>query len=828
MSPSSPEDGPSEPSGAPSASTTTSHEPLACATAINQSAPAQVEGLLRTVGRQRVSQPARSDGPWTEGSSPIAPGGEPSQPERPPRDSPRGRETSWKPSSPAGNPSDGDNASPGELLSLGQFESLPPFEMIEELHTIFFATQQHFLPIIHPSNYLRAFHSPPHMRPPLSLQYAIWTTASNGHPKYGCYHDALYRRARQYLESDELKGHGEHFITIAHAQAWALVATDEARCLMFTKASMSCAKSVRLAGMMGLHRLDDTHPDDVLPMAPMIAPARNWAELEERRRLFWGGFCIDSYASISAGWPTLIDITTHLPASDDAFHTGIEEKSFTLRDAFRGSSYSIFAGNVIICHVFTRLLKHAHRPLPDDCPQDPEFGRFWKRHRELDNMLSDGFLFLPEPFRLPRNVHNPTAVQANLNLHAAVICLHIAAREKADQFKLAGIRQASRTRALTAAQEIIDILRASKDVTMGYRGPLMALSLYFAASVYIAQAKDNLEDCNTANLEYIVECMNSTARHHAITQAYLRQLLLDIERNGIPVSVDHIRNNHADRNCNPGVPLIAQMRHTQVQSPLPGRLPLDAPVGTILKPDTASFNPCAPPNFTQSYYASDDLEGPASKRMRTSAGPAQVSASACSRSGRRRCRPSRDSAPDLFEYTGGGWSYTTKYMTNPAPTPLPPPHSRTSPPEAMAAAATFGFDIDDTATTTSPTATTTTTTTATANHSQHDVPDLGDLGDLNDLGIFDLDQPWSVTESLYALLDMSAVGDDLADPSAAGPSQAGSSSSGGGGGGGGGGGMNPWLNNAGAGAGGGSSSGGGGGGAWDTGGEWGAGGRGLV
>jgi hypothetical protein len=43
------------------------------------------------------------------------------------------------------------------------------------------------------------------MRPPMSLQYAIWTSASNGHPKYGCYHDALYRRARHYLESDEMK-----------------------------------------------------------------------------------------------------------------------------------------------------------------------------------------------------------------------------------------------------------------------------------------------------------------------------------------------------------------------------------------------------------------------------------------------------------------------------------------------------------------------------------------------------------------------------------------------------------------------------------------------
>lgn len=71
---------------------------------------------------------------------------------------------------------------------------------------------------------------------------------------------------------------------------------------------MSSARSVRLAGMMGLHRLDSELTEEEVPMAPMIAPPKSWAELEERRRVFWGGFCIDSYASVCVGWPTLIDI----------------------------------------------------------------------------------------------------------------------------------------------------------------------------------------------------------------------------------------------------------------------------------------------------------------------------------------------------------------------------------------------------------------------------------------------------------------------------------------------------------------------------------------
>lgn len=66
---------------------------------------------------------------------------------------------------------------------------------------------------------------------------------------------------------------------------------------------MSSAKAVKLMHMMGLHRLDDATGE----VAPTLAPPTSWADLEERRRVFWGAFCIDAHASISTGWPTLMD-----------------------------------------------------------------------------------------------------------------------------------------------------------------------------------------------------------------------------------------------------------------------------------------------------------------------------------------------------------------------------------------------------------------------------------------------------------------------------------------------------------------------------------------
>jgi hypothetical protein len=276
------------------------------------------------------------------------------------------------------------------------------------------------------------------------------------------------------------QGYGEHFVTLAHAQAWALDCTNEARSMHFTKAAMSSARCVRLVEMMGYHRLDDPNKEDN-PMSWTTDPPNDLIELEERRRVFWGVFCMDAHATISTGWPTLVDlsqVTTHLPCSEESFSTGTPEKTATLKAVLGGFQYSTFAATVVTCHVFTQLLKHIHRPLPDDSPEDYAGGKYWKRHRELDNTLSSSFMFLPERFRLPKYCRDPVAIYQNLNLHASVICLHNSACDKVDRFKLPGhIKQASRTRCLTAAYEIVNIMKMTSHVTTRYVSILVKCSL---------------------------------------------------------------------------------------------------------------------------------------------------------------------------------------------------------------------------------------------------------------------------------------------------------------------------------------------------------------
>ncbi|KAK0622873.1 hypothetical protein B0T14DRAFT_514669 [Immersiella caudata] len=534
-------------------------------------------------------------------------------------------------SSPSSDSPGSDDQPGGELFGLGRFESLPPHEMIEDLHAIYFETQQSFIPLIHRARYTQAFYATaPHVRPPMALQYAIWAIAANGHEKYSRYYDIFYRRARQYLENDELKGYGEHFVTLAHAQAWALVGTNEARTMHFTKAAMSSARCVRLVEMMGFHRLDDPSKDDN-PMAWITDPPKDLIELEERRRVFWGVFCMDAHATISTGWPTLVDlsqVTTHLPCTEESFNSGTPEKTATLKAVLGGFQYSTFAATVVTCHIFTQLLKHVHRPRPDDSPEDYAGGKYWKRHRELDNTLSSSFMFLPERFRLPKYCRDPVAIYQNLNLHASVICLHNSACDKVDKHKLPDhIKQASRMRCLTSAYEIVNIMKMTSNVTTRYKTPLVALSLYCAASVFIAQEKENPEKGDKESLAFLVSCMEAISRQHVITRAYLNHLILDMHHSGIDALVSFLNTCKVHSACGYNIPLLARSSASFGSQPQPP-LPLSRPHPPLGPNGKCGFDhgpektgcPSAAEKIVNHF---GDTDAPGSKRKRTS-GPSST------------------------------------------------------------------------------------------------------------------------------------------------------------------------------------------------------------
>lgn len=73
--------------------------------------------------------------------------------------------------------------------------------------------------------------------------------------------------------------------------------------MCLSRAWVSAGRCIRMVQMMNLHRLDSETQNP----KQMIAPPRDWLELEERRRTFWAAFCCDRYSCAGSGWPMAIE-----------------------------------------------------------------------------------------------------------------------------------------------------------------------------------------------------------------------------------------------------------------------------------------------------------------------------------------------------------------------------------------------------------------------------------------------------------------------------------------------------------------------------------------
>ncbi|PHH67803.1 hypothetical protein CDD80_502 [Ophiocordyceps camponoti-rufipedis] len=360
----------------------------------------------------------------------------------------------------------------------------------------------------------------------------MWTLACSISDKFSDLKHLFYQRARKYVEADYIKGYGEHMISIAHCQTHVLLACYEMKMMYFPRAWINTGSAVRLAQMIGLHRLDGSGLD----VKQCLPPPKDWTEREERRRTFWMTFCLDRYASIGTGWPMTIDerdIMTKLPASDEAFDMSKPEQTQTLPESLSPSGaakLSSYGGIVLMACLFGRNLVHLHRTDDGDLDHDLN-GPFWKRHRQMDGILLNTSLCLPPHLKLPSGLSDPNVVFTNMSIHTSAICLHQAAIFKADKNKLAAsVTAESKVRCITAANEIASIMRSISHVDLSAANPFISFCLYVAARVFVQYLKNRPDDSQaTDSLRFLLSAMNLLKRRNPLTESFLVQLDVDLE-----------------------------------------------------------------------------------------------------------------------------------------------------------------------------------------------------------------------------------------------------------------------------------------------------------
>ncbi|KAI4945929.1 hypothetical protein J4E91_007370 [Alternaria rosae] len=429
-----------------------------------------------------------------------------------------GRETSW------------------EMIGLGLEEPLPPQEIMDDLYQIYFSKIHLTLPVIHRPRFMAALNLSPQARPPVCLRYIMWTLAASITDKYEALQEHFYQRSRKYAQMDEMRGHGESTITLAHCQTWVLTATYEFRQMYFPRAWLSSGRGTRLAQMMQLHRLDGVGLD----VKQCLAPPKDWTEREERRRTFWLTFCIDRYASIGTGWPMTYDerdIMTNLPASEEAFERSKPMETGSLDQILNPNgvqNLQALGGIVLTAAMFGRNLLHLHRPMPDDNDDDIN-GGFWNRHRNIERILLQTSLSLPDNIRLPNGIAEPNVVFTNMCIHTSAICLHQAAIFKADKYRLpASVSNESKIRCVTAAAEIASIMRMISHMDLGSMNPFISFCIYVAARVFVQYLKTRPKDQQmTSSLQFLLQAMEALRRKNPLTESFLVQLDLDLEGAGL-------------------------------------------------------------------------------------------------------------------------------------------------------------------------------------------------------------------------------------------------------------------------------------------------------
>ncbi|KAF4414915.1 binuclear zinc transcription factor [Fusarium acutatum] len=408
------------------------------------------------------------------------------------------------------------------LLSTGTFEQRLPPEVLEYLTNSYFDKWHHVAPMLHQARYTMSLQLPPHMRPPMCLQYIVMAWGAEMGKTHRHLSFPFYQRARAYAAADEIK-------------TWCLMCYFEAHYLLFSRSSMSIARAIRIAQMLGLHRVDA----DDLESIYLMPPPQSWLEAEERRRTWWALYCSDRLVGGTTGLPVLIneqEISARLPASEAAFETGTEEITSLWTSTFRpeGQEFSAFARRALAASLFHQAFMTSDSAALDEDSGGSRTSMYWNRHREIDNNLVLLLQALPDDTKLPKQIRCRNATFVNVIIHMSIICLHRAAICKMKVLDLPqSMISRSRARLVCAAEEILGIFRMMSDVDENLKNSILTFSIYMVSQVVLEDLESEEENLSRQdNLDFILRLMILSAKtlHNPVTLSMAVQLAVEMSQ----------------------------------------------------------------------------------------------------------------------------------------------------------------------------------------------------------------------------------------------------------------------------------------------------------
>ncbi|KAM0444555.1 hypothetical protein ACHAQK_002048 [Fusarium lateritium] len=327
-------------------------------------------------------------------------------------------------------------------------------------------------------------------------------------------------------------------ISLAHCQAWVLISHFEAQHLWFSRASMSIARAIRLAQILGLHRLDGKNAAGLtLPLA------LDFTEEEERRQTFWVIFSTDRITSSTGGWPTMMDwrsIQTRLPTSIDYFLSSTPVATLTLKQALKQDM-------VVAVHLFNECFTFS-RAIEEDEDNDD-----WQQLQQLDKGVTNAFATLPLHLRCPENMESPEAVLINLQLHTAMICIHRSAMARS-QMDMAALPHIN-SRVMESALQIMMTVALVTDLSTRFRNPLVSFATFIAASFFLTDFLTSGDRQSEENFTALMSIMTEVGKTNMFAASLAVRLAQNLRASGMDLgTVGKVGGLMADLNIDAPIP----------------------------------------------------------------------------------------------------------------------------------------------------------------------------------------------------------------------------------------------------------------------------------
>lgn len=430
----------------------------------------------------------------------------------------------------------------------GDDNELPPDEVLFSLVEIYFQLIHPWIPMLHVRNFRQRMKEPPQRGQIATICHAIVSICArfSEDPRLGHDSEARFQRAKRSRDAVILQS--MQSFSVENLQALIIIAFDtigsgrspSAWSVVgsMTRTVEQLQLSVEPAGDEHLPAADTCQ--NQIRRAAFLPPARDWSELEERRRVFWNVFLMDRFCSIATGWNlslTSADVKRRLPCegalweAGDALETptpffGVSDKynqtSTTLpslsqhnknnaqanemrlptaraesedQESLGGFAYCIEATESLSL-VTSFFLQQAV-----DVSKAQDVQMWLMRFKQLDLRLVQWKIFLPERWREACALNEDGNMDPNLTLahithNIAVVLLHQGIAYPSAEWQAVlptiGVRLPSASSAetcLIAATEVVTIVeRFLRDNPVTLTNPQFAFCLFICGRMILAHA----------------------------------------------------------------------------------------------------------------------------------------------------------------------------------------------------------------------------------------------------------------------------------------------------------------------------------------------------